>query len=137
METMVDIARRVAISAHAGQFRRDGVTPYISHPFAVESLLMAESYEIRAAAILHDTMEENPKVTAEYLFLSRIPKDVIDAVVALTHLKGDYRDYLRIVAMNPIARKVKIADMCHNLSCNPTPSQAKRYLAGLDFLLIG
>lgn len=44
------------------------------------------------------------------------PKEVTEAVRALTHDKHtDYLDYVREVKKNPIARKVKLADLNHNL----------------------
>ena len=44
------------------------------------------------------------------------PREVTDAVRVLTHDEHtDYLDYVREVKKNPIARKVKLADLNHNL----------------------
>ena len=43
------------------------------------------------------------------------PKKVIDALVLLTHQKDeDYFEYVRKIKANPIALKVKLADLNHN-----------------------
>ena len=39
----------------------------------------------------------------------------MDAVELLTHTKGmDYFDYLEKIKVNPIAKRVKLADIAHN-----------------------
>ena len=40
MSSTLDNMRSLAIRHHAGQLRKDGVTPYIEHPKAVVSQLM-------------------------------------------------------------------------------------------------
>ena len=48
--------------AHAGQYRRDAVTPYASHPFRVclvlRHVFRVKDEEALAAALLHDTLED-------------------------------------------------------------------------------
>jgi len=127
-------AYNIAKNAHSGTFRRDQITEYITHPLAVEKLLEKECDYIRMVALLHDVLEDT-SVTEKDLAID-FPQEVVDAVVLLTHKKDEaYEDYIKKVKENKIARKVKITDMLHNLSCNPTQKQINKYLKGLEFLL--
>jgi (p)ppGpp synthase/HD superfamily hydrolase len=127
-------AYSLAKEAHKDQFRRDGTTRYISHPTSVETLLQKENDSTRIAALLHDVLEDTT-ISETDLYIV-FPKDAIDAVVILTHKKGEsYEEYLKKVKENKIACKVKIADMLHNLSCEPTQKQISKYLKGLEFLM--
>jgi len=126
-------AYNVAKTAHAGSFRRDQITEYIMHPLAVEKLLERECDNIRMVALLHDVLEDT-SITEKDLAID-FPQEVIDAVVLLTHKKDEsYEDYLKKVKENKLSCKVKIIDMLHNLSCNPTQKQVNKYLKGLEFL---
>lgn len=134
MSTLLERAEMIARRAHASQFRRDGVTPYIEHPRAVVAKLANESEEVRAVAWLHDVLEDTEE-TPSSLYEAAIPTMVVDAVLCLTKQELDtYDDYLQRVKENPIARKVKIADMLHNLSDAPTERQIIKYAKGLLFL---
>lgn len=132
---VINAARELAYSAHAGQTRRDGFTPYILHPFEVTERLVGEPPEVLAAAWLHDTLEDT-HLTREDLRTAGFPEPVIDAVVALTKVgEMRYEDYVERVKANPIARKVKIADMLANLADAPTDAQILRYAKGLTALM--
>jgi len=132
---IIDVARDIATAAHNGQFRRDGVTPYIRHPEAVASRLSGESAYVQAAAWLHDVIEDT-HFDAEVLYAHGIPQPVITAVEILTKRDGvKYEDYLDGVKICEIARKVKIADMLCNLADSPTEKQTLKYAKGLSFLL--
>lgn len=131
---MIDIAKRIAFDAHRGQYRRDGVTPYIAHPQAVAELLAGESDEVVAVAWLHDVLEDT-QVTEAFLRSQGISDRVIKAVDILTKKKGvKYFDYIELVKSDEIARKVKVADMVSNLTDKPTERQIAKYLKGLLIL---
>jgi len=99
------LASSIARKAHAGQFRRDGITPYISHPEAVAKSLEGEHPDVIAAAWLHDVLEDTD-VTISELKHAGIPVHVIDAVELLTRDDGQpYEDYLHWIAQDEIARK--------------------------------
>lgn len=57
---LINTARELARRAHAGQTRKDGVTPYIEHPLAVAATLSGYGYddETVAAGLLHDVIED-------------------------------------------------------------------------------
>lgn len=128
-------AIKVANLAHSGQYRRDGLTPYIEHPKAVASFLGESADEkLLAVAWLHDVLEDS-SFTVDDLLSFGIEKDVVQAVQILTKRKGEsYLDYLEKVAQNRLSRIVKIADMKSNLADEPTDRQIEKYNKGLKFL---
>lgn len=103
-------ALKIAYAAHHGQLDPNGV-PYIFHP-----LHLAESMDDEVsccAAILHDVAEDT-HVTLEDL-RKEFPREVMEVLELLTHEKGtDYFEYVRAIRANPIAVKVKLADLAHN-----------------------
>ena len=104
-------AMQIAYSAHHCQVDKAGV-PYIFHP-----LHLAEQMDEEiscCAALLHDTVEDT-EITLEDL-AAEFPAEVVEAVGLLTHAEGtDYFDYVRRIRSNPIAMKVKLADLSHNM----------------------
>ena len=70
----VKLAEKIAIELHNGQFRADGITPYIEHPKAVVELVKeyGGSEKNVCVAWLHDIMEENAEGTRKFLGLDRI-----------------------------------------------------------------
>lgn len=132
---LIKRALELAERAHAGQFRRDGKTPYITHPLRVANRLAAkgESEEVIAAGLLHDYLEENPKFWSQP---ADVPANVVYAVIALTKGEGeDYSSYLERVKENPIARKIKVADILDNLGDDPSDYQIRKYAKALLFLV--
>ena len=129
---LVDLAEVIAKAAHAGQFRRDGVTPYIVHPKAVADSL--ENVRYKAVAWLHDVLEDTA-VSKYDLMVYGVPADVIEAVEILTKKKNQpYEEYLKVVKENVMAKAVKIADLKANLADSPTKNQILKYTQGLSFL---
>jgi len=100
----------IAYNAHHGQLDYNGI-PYIYHP-----IHLAEQMDDELSccvALLHDTVEDTA-VTLEDLEKD-FPKAVTEAVALMTHKPGtDYFDYVRAIKDNPIAKKVKLADLNHN-----------------------
>lgn len=118
-------AMKLAYEAHHGQVDKSGV-PYILHP-----VHLAEQMEDELSctvALLHDTVEDTA-VTLEDL-AKAFPQEVAEAVALLTHTPGtDYFDYVQAIRKNPIALKVKLADLAHNSDttrCIGTPIAPER-----------
>ena len=107
---LTNTAMRIAYQAHHGQLDYNGI-PYIFHP-----IHLAESMDDEISccvALLHDTVEDTALTIADLKAV--FPPEVTDAVALLTHSNGtDYFDYVRAIKDNPIARKVKLADLAHN-----------------------
>jgi (p)ppGpp synthase/HD superfamily hydrolase len=136
MSTLINQAIAIAKQAHANQWRRDGITPYIMHPRAVAERLQGESDEVIATAWLHDVLEDNLGWGVKDLAEAGIPWNIVDAVYDLTKHEGeDYDKYLHSIKLNPIALKVKIADILCNLADQPTDKQIKKYAKALVFLI--
>ena len=103
-------AMKIAYAAHHGQVDKSGI-PYIFHPI---HLAEAMDDEISCcAALLHDVVEDTA-VTMDEL-AKEFPAEVIEVLKLLTHDEDtDYFDYVRAIKTNPIALKVKLADLAHN-----------------------
>jgi hypothetical protein len=99
--------------AHAVQTDQAG-RAYIDHLLRVMERIENESVQARMAAVLHDVLEDT-EMSAQELRRAGCPGEVVDAVVALTKNEGEsYPDFLARVAGNPIALKVKLADIADN-----------------------
>jgi (p)ppGpp synthase/HD superfamily hydrolase len=81
---LVALAEKLARGAHAGQTRRDGVTPYIVHPADVARRVDTDAE--KAVAWLHDVLEDTATTSID-LHEAGIPANVIVAVKALTRKK--------------------------------------------------
>lgn len=107
---LVNKALRIAYDAHHGQMDHGGI-PYIFHPMHLAEQ-MDDEISV-CAALLHDVVEDT-KVTIKELERD-FPPEIIEIVKLLTHDKSvDYFDYVRNLKKNPIARKIKLADLAHN-----------------------
>jgi (p)ppGpp synthase/HD superfamily hydrolase len=136
-ESQAKLAEKIARLAHNGQYRRDGKTPYITHPEDVARRLREKGArdEVIAAAWLHDVLEDT-RIEEKTLIQWGVDVDIVFSVTVLTKQKEQsYQDYLRGVSNNRIASQVKIMDMISNLADSPSPRQVKKYAEGLSFLL--
>ena len=132
-----DIAKFIAYRAHAGQFRfpRSENIPYITHPEAVANSFPKEAVYERAVAWLHDVLEDNEQFCTYVLRLMGLELCIIDSVVVLTkHPNQLYDDYIAAILKNPMAVKVKIADIKHNMACQPKEYTLTRYVEALKRL---
>lgn len=103
-------AMKIAFDAHNGQMDKSGI-PYIYHPIHLAEQM--ETEEECIVELLHDTVEDT-NVTFEQLE-KEFSTAVIQALKLLTHDKSiKYMDYVKNLKDNPIARKVKLADLRHN-----------------------
>lgn len=117
MSSLLQRAIELAVRAHAGQ--RDGGEPYILHPMRVMLSLSPDREvdfdHLRAVAILHDAVERG-EATMGNLRNARLPRAVIEAIGLLTHdkKKQSYAKYIERLKPNPLARRVKLADLKDN-----------------------
>jgi (p)ppGpp synthase/HD superfamily hydrolase len=118
--SLLDRAIMTACVAHAGQVDRGG-QPYILHPLRV--MIGMDDEPSRIVALLHDVVEDSKVITLvniQYGF----GEGIATAVSALTRLPGEsYDNYLSRVEQNPLAVKVKIADLRDNMDMT-RPAQA-------------
>ncbi|NLB61147.1 MAG: hypothetical protein GX802_01785 [Clostridiales bacterium] len=123
---LVELAKNIANKNHAGQVDKAGV-PYINHPAYVAEQVVTEDEKI--VAWLHDILEDTT-IDKKYL-LNLFPQRIVDAIETLTHRDNEnYFDYINRIRCNEIARKVKLADLKHNMQIqrikNPTESDFRR-----------
>ena len=108
----------VARVAHEGMVDKAGA-PYIDHPLRVAAAVDGASDKI--VAVLHDVLEDCGMNINHGVFAGLSDAERA-ALVAISKLPGeDYADYLRRVVANPIARRVKLADIADNMDLSRLP----------------
>ena len=141
MATLED-AIALAVQAHRGQMDRYGA-PYILHPLRV--MHRVEGERERMAAVLHDVVEDTA-YTLDDLRQMGYPEDVLQAVDRLTRRDDEtYEQYVERAAADPLARRVKLADLEDNMDLRRLDTvtekdrerlerylKAWRYLRGLE-----
>lgn len=103
-------AMQLAYTAHQGQTDKSG-QPYIFHPMHLAEQMDDEIST--CVALLHDVVEDTAVTFAD--LEKSFPPAVLDALHLLTHEDGtDYFQYVEAIRQNPVAVKVKLADLAHN-----------------------
>lgn len=132
-------ALKLCYEAHKGQFDKSGI-PYVFHPFHLAEQMDDENSV--TVALLHDVAEDTD-YTLEDLAGMGFDPEVINALKLLTHDPAEpYMDYVRRIAGDPLAKKVKLADLAHNsdltrLDHEPTEkdlARAAKYAAAVKIL---
>lgn len=104
-------ALQICCDAHQGQADKSGL-PYLIHPLHLAEQMETED-EI-CTALLHDVVEDT-HYTLEDLRRAGISETVLEALQLLTHdPQVPYMEYIIAAGRNPLARKVKQADLLHN-----------------------
>ena len=135
LEKAIEIASR----AHAGQKLKDGM-PYILHPLRIMS--QVDSLEQMMVAVMHDVVEDTD-VTLEDIKKAGFSEAVIEGVRLMTHDEDlSYGDYIDRLKDNTIARKVKLADMRHNIDLLRIPEvkdkdleRCRKYHQAISYLV--
>lgn len=124
-------ALALAAKAHAGQTRKGGEIPYLSHLLQVAGLVLSHGGSAESAAIglLHDTIEDCPEVSFETL-KAGMGERIAEGVLSLSDLvDGDAPDrkspwldrkqqYLRqLEVADSSTRLVAACDKLDNLRC--------------------
>jgi (p)ppGpp synthase/HD superfamily hydrolase len=132
-------AIQLAAKAHAGQLDK-GNNPYILHPLRV--MLALDDLPSRITGILHDVIEDTP-YTLEDLSALGYPESILQALDCLSRRKEEsYEEFILRIKENPLACKVKLADLRDNsdMSRIPNPTEKDRlrhakYQRSIDTLL--
>ena len=124
MSTLKD-AIALAERAHKGQVDKAG-KPYIGHLIRVMKALDFESE--KTVGVLHDLLEDTG-YTAVDLQAMGYSDEILEALLCLTKRDGEpYEQFIERVKTNPIARKVKIADLKDNMNLDRIPSPTRKDL---------
>jgi (p)ppGpp synthase/HD superfamily hydrolase len=116
-------ALEIAVAAHKGQMRKNGEA-YVLHPLRM--MLRMECDSARIVALLHDVVE-NSAWTLEELRREGFSKEVVEALRLLTRSEDmAYRRYIERVAEDPLARRVKLADLEDNMDLDQLPRVRKK-----------
>lgn len=109
---MTKKAIKLMFEKHKDQVDKSGM-PYVFHPFHLAEQMDDE--ETTITALLHDIVEDTD-TTFDDLRKLGFSDNVINALKLMTHDKNiDYFEYVKNISKNPIARKVKIKDLEHNM----------------------
>ena len=104
-------AMKLCFEAHKEQKDKSG-QPYVFHPFHVAEQMDDE--ESTVVALLHDVVEDSDYSLDDIAEVG-FGDAVVEALRLLTHEDGmPYLDYIRRIRTNPLATKVKLADLAHN-----------------------
>ena len=133
-------AAAFSATKHQGQFRKDGITPYISHPvrvaFVLEHEFRIHDDVITAAALLHDVLEDTLVDYDE--LLEEFGPDIARIVAAVTKDKRlrnneretEYDKQLRKSGWQSVV--VKLADVYDNICDSPDDDMIDKALAKAD-----
>lgn len=131
-------ALKLCFEAHRDQTDKSGM-PYVFHPFHLAEQMDTE--ESTTVALLHDVVEDTD-YTLEDLKAMGFPNNVIDALALMTHdPRVPYMEYVKAISENPLATKVKLADLRHNSDLSRLDSvdekalsRVKKYAAAIELL---
>jgi (p)ppGpp synthase/HD superfamily hydrolase len=105
-------AIEIAAAGHAGQKDKAGA-PYVLHPLRM--MLALATNEERIVAVLHDVVEDVSGWSFERLRQEGFSEEILAALDSVTKREGeDYDAFVRRAAVNPIGRRVKMADLRDN-----------------------
>lgn len=113
MQQLLEKAISIALSAHFGKTDKGG-NPYILHPLRI--MLTMETTDEKIVALLHDVVEDSPTSIQE-LKDAKFSNKIVTAVSLLTKKENQpYDDYISAIKKNPLATKVKLADLKDNMN---------------------
>lgn len=137
-QQLLEQAIYIALQAHSGKLDKGG-SPYILHPLRV--MLTMVTTEEKIVAVLHDVIEDS-SFTIQQLKQNGFSKKVLDAVSLLTKKENQsYQDYISVIKKNPLAAKIKLADLKDNMNTGrlkkitvDDKERLKKYKAAYKFL---
>lgn len=129
-------ALEFAREAHQGQLRKTG-EPFINHLISVVNILESaglnaqHNENILVAALLHDTVEDNAKISLEGIRRGFGPDvaRIVDGVTKVDSVDGDMDTIKKIAEsgyLDPSVLVVKLADRLHNMQTLGPYSDDKR-----------
>jgi (p)ppGpp synthase/HD superfamily hydrolase len=112
MKSDLENAIALAVKAHEGQRDKAGM-PYVLHPLRI--MLKMDSETAMIVAALHDVIEDS-EVALSHLSEIGFSEEIVQAVDCVTRRENEsYENFVERAQTNPIAKKVKIADLEDNM----------------------
>jgi len=124
-----------------------GGNPYVRHLFSVQKRF-TDKYGSRdcdcvVACLLHDILEDTDTTEQELLDVVYVTERVVEVVKILTRQKAEtYRAYIRRVAVDEEARRIKVCDLEDNMDItrlhilkDSDIGLLRRYLTAWNFLM--
>ena len=127
---MSTLARAIALAAeaHVDQREKSG-SPYILHPLRI--MLRMETEPEMIVAILHDVVEDTPW-TFDRLRQEGFSEEILAALDCVTRRSTEtYAEFVERARDNPVARKVKLADLEDNMDVRRLPTISDKSLERL------
>lgn len=125
----LDRAIELAKQHHEGQTDKAG-KPYIEHPLRVMN--QVESEEEKIVAVLHDIVEDT-EISLDDLRSEGFSEEVVSAVECLTKQDGEnYDSYIERISFNPLAVKIKLADLEDNSDLTRLPEVTDKDLERIE-----
>ena len=125
----LDRAIELAKQHHEGQTDKAG-KPYIEHPLRVMN--QVESEEEKIVAVLHDIVEDTD-ISLDDLRSEGFSEEVVSAVECLTKQDGEnYDSYIERISFNPLAVKIKLADLEDNSDLTRLPEVTDKDLERIE-----
>ena len=134
---LVKKACLIMFEAHKDDVDKGGY-PYVFHPFYLATQMDDENSV--CVALLHDVIEDHGDLyDLGYLRRAGFPDEVLQALALMTHEKDvPYMEYVKKLAKNPIAAKVKLADLKHNSDASrmggTAPKKRENYTQAIKYL---
>ena len=122
------LGKAIALASKAFEGYKDkGGKPYIMHCLRVMFSVQHLGEEVMTIAVLHDVIEDT-KYTFKDLKELGFNEEVIKVLRLLTHDKEkvSYDDYIKKLANNTKARKIKMADLMDNSNFTRLKGVSKR-----------
>ncbi len=122
-------ALKISFAAHKNQTDKSGI-PYVYHPFHLAEQ-MEDQYAV-CVALLHDVVED-AGVLLHDLRREGFPEPVIEAIALMTHNESvPYLTYVNRLKENPLAKRVKLADLRHNSDLSRLDSVTEKDLERVE-----
>ena len=128
MPTLED-AIALAVESHRGQTEKAG-QPYVLHVLRV--MFRCNTEAERIVAVLHDVVEDTGRSFDDLRRLG-YSEEILAALDCVTKRDGEnYEQFVERAAQNPVARRVKLADLEDNMDLRRLPSVGQKDLERLD-----
>ena len=116
-------AIELAVKHHKGQYDKGG-KPYILHPLRL--MMSVDTDDEKIVAVMHDLVEDT-HITIAYLRSAGFSEKVLSALDCVTNRDNeDYESFIERIAQNPLATKVKLADLEDNMDLSRIPEPSKK-----------